>query len=951
MGGRRIAGALLLMALAARLGGAAEVPRLLADINTKPPAPDPSANPPLPLGFFQIGDRLFFSTADANSEDEGVLWSTDGTLAGTEAVSSTLCPSPCGGITPVATLGGGVVLKAGRATGVFAPWRLWRTDGTAAGTVPLTETLISLDSETLVEGPSPGSGLLFFAGCRQDRTCALWRTDGTPSGTAPLPGLVPYALPRIPTVWNGKLYLLAEIETLGLGLWATDGTAEGTRFLASVQEASDYEARVLASPVGLFFTSGLGGEDLWVTDGTPGGERLLHDFEPPGCTIVHPHYCGIPDVNSLVALDGGVYFLVHRVNQPAEIWSSDGTASGTRPIIQLSNGVAPDMGSFHRLGSHWIFSVYAQLNTRSLWKADADFSHLEPLASCEGGVCPDALGFLAESPDSKGLLFLGKDPLHGVELWVTDGTGVRRLTDACPGACDGLNSDTYYFSPVLGTFQGRTWFRAFPAETSYAHQDELWTTDGTPTGTRRVAGHTTSVSFFHGLAYFGMGDPSGVALWASDGTPAGTHPAIPLQAFAPGSYPSIVPVRGGALMLAHDGERLRLWRSDGTPAGTVPLAGFEVPSPFGYFTPLFKVGGGLHYFEVYRPAPTPENPNGTRTELWRTNGTSRGTRKVATLNRSQFTVLRTAWAGKLLFLVQEGDKCAFWSSDGTSGGTGEILAMPPGTRCPTAVQDFGSSFLFVARTLRAEGFVPQIFLSDGTPGETRQLSNVRDAREPLYSGDHVLVGGTAFFRLYGRSVGEFEVWRTDGTSAGTRRAFKLLEPASLRGFRGSLYFTAAVAQADGPHGLLRISADGGGPVLLAEVTPDLPRAAVPAGDRLFFVAEDAGRGAELWVTDGTPQGTRPVFDVWPGPESSRIADLTADGNRVFFSANDGEHGRELWVSDGTTAGTRMVWDLNPGGFSSYPQNLVVSGDDLFFAAFDDESGTEPWTLRLERSVH
>jgi ELWxxDGT repeat protein len=635
-----------------------------------------------------------------------------------------------------------------------------------------------------------------------------------------------------------------------------------------------------------------------------------------------------------VALDGGVYFLVYPENQPAEIWSSDGTASGTRPIVQLPNGVSPDIGSFHRLGSHWVFLSYAQLNTRSLWRADADFTHFEPL-SCDGGVCPDALGFLAASPDSKGLLFLGKDPLHGVELWITDGTGARRLTDACPGACDGLNSDIYYFSPVLVTFQGRTWFRAFSAETSDSSQDGLWTTDGTPAGTRRVAGHTTGVDFFHGLAYFGAGDLSGVALWASDGTPAGTHSAIPLRAFAPGSYPTIAPVRGGALMLAHDGENMRLWRSDGTPAGTLPLAGFEVPSPSGYFTPLLKAGGGgLHYFEVFGR------------QIWRTNGTSRGTRKVATLSRAQFTVLRTAWAGKLLFLIQDGDKCAFWSSDGTPGGTGEILPMPPGTRCPTAVQDFGSSFLFVARSLRAEGLVPQIFLSDGTPGGTRQLSNIRGAREPLYAGDHVLIGGTAFFLLNGRTPGESEVWRTDGTVAGTRRAFKLSQPTGLRGFRGSLYCTAAVAQAEGPRGLWRLPPGGGHPALLAALSSDLS-SAVPAGDRLFFVAEDAG-GFELWSTDGTPGGTRRVFDVWPGPESSRLAGLAAAGDRVFFSAYDGEHGRELWVSDGTAAGTRMVWDLNPGGFSSSPENLAVSGDDLFFSAFDDASGTEPWVLHLER---
>ncbi len=75
--------------------------------------------------------------------------------------------------------------------------------------------------------------------------------------------------------------------------------------------------------------------------------------------------------------------------------------------------------------------------------------------------------------------------------------------------------------------------------------------------------------------------------------------------------------------------------------------------------------------------------------------------------------------------------------------------------------------------------------------------------------------------------------------------------------------------------------------------------------------------------------------------------MAAAGNRIFFSADDGEHGQELWESDGTPGGTRMVWDLNPGGFSSNPSSLAVSGNYLFFSADDGETGVEPWALRLE----
>jgi ELWxxDGT repeat protein len=81
--------------------------------------------------------------------------------------------------------------------------------------------------------------------------------------------------------------------------------------------------------------------------------------------------------------------------------------------------------------------------------------------------------------------------------------------------------------------------------------------------------------------------------------------------------------------------------------------------------------------------------------------------------------------------------------------------------------------------------------------------------------------------------------------------------------------------------------------------------------------------------------------------------LIQAGNRVFFTAQDGEHGWELWESDGTPRGTRLMWDLNPGGFSSFTDDLLslttpftVAGDYLFFSADDGETGVEPWSLLM-----
>ena len=210
-------------------------------------------------------------------------------------------------------------------------------------------------------------------------------------------------------------------------------------------------------------------------------------------------------------------------------------------------------------------------------------------------------------------------------------------------------------------------------------------------------------------------------------------------------------------------------------------------------------------------------------------------------------------------------------------------------------------------------------------------------------------GGITFFKIFLPRSSDTQIWRTDGTGAGTYLVFSSVQPASLFGFRGSLYYLAS-PNLDSTSALYRVPASGGEPILLAEVGTSfgfpLPAAEfTPVGDRLFFVAEN-GEGIELWVTDGTPAGTRRVTS--PVPRSIVPSGLVAAGNRVFFTAGDVEHGRELWESDGTPEGTRLVFDLNPGGFSSNPTDLVVSGGNLFFSADDGETGVEPWVLRLEK---
>jgi ELWxxDGT repeat protein len=933
----RVASILLLSTASAALAQVAQsVPRLVMDINQQPWAiADPQ--PPAAGTFVQVGNRLVFSTSDAPAD--GGLWVTDGTPQGTAALPVAICPSPCQSISHLATLNGVALLRTDSGGGyVGTSVRLWRTDGTGPGTYPLTGPLSDL-RDSLVASLA-GAPALYFVGCRGGEGCELWHSNGTSEGTGILNDLrsgpessSPHAL----TVWHGRLYFFADDGRggRGMGLWSTDGTAAGAVFLAAARER-DREELLTATPSRLFFTAGAFREELWTTDGQPSGTRRVRVFT------------GGPFPSSLKAFGDAVFFTARdEKRKEDQYWSSDGTEAGTRRWLVFSNPAntneAPPVdATLHRVGPRWVL-IAPDKGVGRLWTSPGDLGSASVLGSatvltgCDGD-CPTASAFVATESRTGGLLFAGSDPAHGLELWITDGTGpgTRRLTDVCPGSCSGLGGGV---EPSPGASATGTYFVATPDPDN---QRELWATDGTPQGTQRIGNLTADLGSWGGLAYFGTtsGTPPRGEVWATDGTATGTRQVAILGGAAPGSNPLLAPSPSGVTLLAWEGDSQFLWGSDGTAAGTHRLSdGITGDTAF---ADGFLQAGGLLFYDLVLLRR--ERVWGE--ELWRTDGTtSEGTRRAVELPPGRDLRLGTEWNGRLLFQMEgpAAGRCAWWVSDGTPTGTRQILPFPKDVQCATGVEAIGSKFLFVARTGAGRKFTPQLFVSDGTPGGTQQISRIpgpRDAMEPGF----VRVGNTSFFLILNRKGFEAEVWRTDGTLAGTGRALRLPQPGQLFSFRGSLYLTAVVpGNPNGERALWRVD-DGKPPLLLHTLRYGAAPSFTPLGNQLLFTAEADAHGSELWRTDGTPEGTVLVRDILPGEGSSTPTGLTAAGGHVYFAAHDGEHGWELWQSDGTSEGTRMVQDINPGPFSSAPAGFVVSGSNLFFVADDGETGRELWVL-------
>ncbi len=202
------------------------------------------------------------------------------------------------------------------------------------------------------------------------------------------------------------------------------------------------------------------------------------------------------------------------------------------------------------------------------------------------------------------------------------------------------------------------------------------------------------------------------------------------------------------------------------------------------------------------------------------------------------------------------------------------------------------------------------------------------------------VGNAVFFAATDGANGR-ELWRTDGTAAGTRIVRDLFPgpggsfPDELTSFAGRLFFsstTVGLATSDGTaagtHGF----------------APDLQAASdlTVLGGLLLMAGRDSAHGVELWRSDGTEAGTALVKDVLLGSGSSDPRDLTLLGGHVYFTAG-GPQGRELWRTDGTAAGTVLVADIDPGPSGSNPRALAAVGGRLFFEAASPGVGRELWT--------
>ncbi len=315
--------------------------------------------------------------------------------------------------------------------------------------------------------------------------------------------------------------------------------------------------------------------------------------------------------------------------------------------------------------------------------------------------------------------------------------------------------------------------------------------------------------------------------------------------------------------------------------------------------------------------------------------------------------------GKLFMMADDGiHGDELWFSDGTEAGTKLLQDIRSGSASGEAGWKNNFAFcnnklFFIANNGLDGGNNYELFVTDGTTEGTHIVKDIgfewgglpySSSKNALYVyNNKVYFCGSDGDPYFGSQFHGQELWCSDGTAEGTYMV-KDIHPSSTNygqsgsspqrftEFKGLLYFIAD----DGVHDMELWVTDGTeeGTHLFKDIAgnyySETPEFLTPCGDLMFFRTKAGPDGRQLWATDGTEEGTFVVPGV---PSNISPKFLTVNNGTLFFNAW-GPNGISLWKTDGTLEGTANLFE---GVDVHNPVNLKAYKDKIIFLAYDGQN--------------
>jgi ELWxxDGT repeat protein len=346
------------------------------------------------------------------------------------------------------------------------------------------------------------------------------------------------------------------------------------------------------------------------------------------------------------------------------------------------------------------------------------------------------------------LFFFAYDPIHGRELWKTDGTesGTVLVKDINIGI---NNSDSKVLEGSV-TYSGYLFFSANDG----IHGAELWKSDGTETGTVMIkdinkgekSSRPSNFMVYHDIIYFSAADSSWVdstsyplitvyntELYRTDGSETGTFMVKEInQDKRIGSAVGNLMVCNNHLLFAAEefGSTSReLWTSDGTNVGTHLLKDIY-PGQEGSYPTEFAPIGNTVYFRAR------DYDHGQ--ELWKTSGDENNTNMVYDIlpgYSSSFPQKLTIADSNLYFITDNYEK--LWKLNVIAYSISSISSRPKINVYPVPFTDkifiTGSEYQHMIMSINIYNRLGQkVFFEEHNSSETIIIKNLDFLEPGLY---------------------------------------------------------------------------------------------------------------------------------------------------------------------------------------------------------------------------
>lgn len=759
--------------------------------------------------------------------------------------------------------------------------------------------------------------ITYYSRCGEgDDSDGIFRTDGTSSGTFRI-----YAKPPNFNCYNFLLKSLNNdlIFVDNSKLYKTIGNLNSEILIKDFgNQIVNIES--VGNKIYTFIIANLGGE-LWVSDGTVTGNLKIRDFS---------EY----EFQSMYSFNNYLFFTKrNKITSRIEIWKSDGTVSGTTLFF---TSPTVESGIFCKaVNSQLYFSTKFNTTNHGLWKSDGTVGGTVLIKS-------DFSDYITSFFDAgAGIVYF-----TGNGLWRTDGTmfGTYRISPI------GCQPDGQYTFAKSGNF---TIFQGYDSSNRY----EPWKTDGTAEGTNLIkdiqpnflGGSSDPNSFFsyNGYVYFiastfttNSEDASITFLYKTDGTTDGTEVVKEFKSISTiGDETGFAFFIHNNYLFFHANDGLfgdELWKTDGTTAGTVLVKDIQISTESSVNGINLHKSGSKIYFS---------GNNGINgRELWASDGTGAGTIMLSDYNnpsttRNESTDPRSFidFDNKLVYINYASSVFSqqIYVSDGISSGLLHINGNPQ------------NSFPVTHNLVKMNNYV--YFRNENSLKRTN-LTVLETIKNLYISSEIVALNNLIFFLGSETYSGNKQLWRSDGTEAGTFPLTSATDYAiSLQIALGKIYFNLSDAN-DKPIGLYKTDGSLAGTEVVKagrfSVGLDPSNLKSFTTTHFFFNGTERNEFNSIisqgaYATNGTDAGTIKINDFG-------LQDLIIIGNLAYFRGQL----HEIYKSDGTIAGTSILTPPFSVGrpTHSFNQKLLIEVD--FLSDFSDvketwiSDGTSSGTIKI-----